>query len=309
MERDRRLAALIAALRGPTRVGPADLAARLGVSTRTVFRDLRRLVEAGLPVRYQAGYRLDLPGLIPPVHLTGDEAFALKVAAGPRRAGRAPLAGVLERALAKLELSIRASLPPVARGPRQMSLAFCVPEEVPEHERILGALGELVADGRRAIIRYARAGRGQGRPVEVEPAHLTRQPDGWALVAFVPGERRLRTFPLAWIRAVGPSPRPARARAAARRRRVVPRAPAAAAVEVRLSGRVARGLAAAEPGWPGKVAPAPDGSAVATLAVSDPAELLPWLLALGSEVEVLAPPDLRARVRAVADEVARKHAG
>ncbi len=309
MDRDRRLAALIAALRGSVNMGPAELAARLGISTRTVFRDIRALVEAGLPIRYEDGYRLALPSLIPPIHLTGDEAFALKVAAGARRAASAPIGGALGRALAKLELSIRASVRPREPGPRQMSLAFFLPEKGSPHERIIGALTDLVAEGRRAIIRYARTDRGAGHPIEVEPMHLVRQPDEWALIALVPAARRVRAFPLSRIRDVTPSARRIRAGPPARRR--APASPlfATTSVEVRLPGRLAEGLFSVAGGWPGRVTPAQDGSAVVTLAVAEPAELLPWLLALGPDVEVLAPPELRARLRALAEETARKHAG
>ncbi|MGH3431532.1 MAG: helix-turn-helix transcriptional regulator, partial [Thermocrispum sp.] len=58
----------------------ADLAGRLGVTTRTVRRDVDRLRELGYPVhatRGAAGYRLGAGSALPPLLLDDDEAVAV----------------------------------------------------------------------------------------------------------------------------------------------------------------------------------------------------------------------------------------
>lgn len=86
----------------------AELAARLGVTERTVRRDLDRLRELGYPVdstsgRY-GGYRLATGAHVPPLILDDEEAVA--VAIGLRYAAEAAISGIEEtslRALAKIE--------------------------------------------------------------------------------------------------------------------------------------------------------------------------------------------------------------
>lgn len=96
---------LLSLLQTPRDWAGAELAERLGVSSRTVRRDIERLRELGYPVhatRGTAGYRLGAGAAVPPLLLDDDEAVA--VAVGLRTA--AGVAGVEEtsaRALAKLE--------------------------------------------------------------------------------------------------------------------------------------------------------------------------------------------------------------
>ncbi|MFE2868312.1 helix-turn-helix transcriptional regulator [Embleya sp. NPDC059259] len=91
------------------------LAARLGVSPRTVRRDVQRLRAAGYPVRTASGaaggYRLDPTGPLPPLLLDDDEAVAivtgLRTAVGGTVTGIEPTSA---RALAKLERMLPARL-------------------------------------------------------------------------------------------------------------------------------------------------------------------------------------------------------
>lgn len=86
----------------------ADLAGRLGVSTRTVRADVEKLRALGYPVHstpgVAGGYRLGAGAKLPPLLLDDDEAVA--VAVGLRTAAGGTVAGIEEmsvRALAKLE--------------------------------------------------------------------------------------------------------------------------------------------------------------------------------------------------------------
>ena len=84
-----------------------DLAERLGVSTRTVRRDVDRLRELGYPVdavQGTAGYRLAAGSTLPPLLLDDEEALA--VAVGLRTTTGGTVAGFEDsalRALTKLE--------------------------------------------------------------------------------------------------------------------------------------------------------------------------------------------------------------
>lgn len=68
-------------LAAPGRVTTAALAQRTGTSTRTVERDIARLVAARVPIDVRrgprGGYRIDARHHLPPVTLTPGEAAAL----------------------------------------------------------------------------------------------------------------------------------------------------------------------------------------------------------------------------------------
>ena len=76
--------------RAPRRMAAADLAIRLGVSIRTIERDVARLRGAGVPIAVTSGrmggYAIDARPGLPPLVLTPGEAAALiaaVVAVGP----------------------------------------------------------------------------------------------------------------------------------------------------------------------------------------------------------------------------------
>jgi predicted DNA-binding transcriptional regulator YafY len=76
--------------RTPRYVTASVLAARTGTTSRTVERDIARLVDAGVPVRVRrgpgGGYRLNTRTALPPVTFSPGEAAALiasLVAIGP----------------------------------------------------------------------------------------------------------------------------------------------------------------------------------------------------------------------------------
>src|SRR6476660_8869387 len=94
--------------------GP-ELAERLGVSGRTIRRDVERLRELGYPVESltgpAGGYRLRAGTAMPPLLLDEEEAIAIAV--GLRTAARASVTGIEEtavRALVKLEQVLPAHL-------------------------------------------------------------------------------------------------------------------------------------------------------------------------------------------------------
>lgn len=123
MNRTDRLYALAVELSAsaPRCVPARALAARLGVSVRTVERDVARLRRLGLPVepRRGEGYRLaeeaGAGGVLPPVVLTAEEAAALRDVEEDGLA--APARSALRKIAAALSVPERepAGPPPVAR--------------------------------------------------------------------------------------------------------------------------------------------------------------------------------------------------
>ncbi len=79
MKRDARLYDIVQALRDGRLHTAGELARRLGVSTRTIWRDMEMLAATGLPVTGERGlgYILRSPLVLPPTMLTPDELEAL----------------------------------------------------------------------------------------------------------------------------------------------------------------------------------------------------------------------------------------
>jgi predicted DNA-binding transcriptional regulator YafY len=106
MTRTGRLFQLMDALRGSRRpVTAASLAERLGVSERTIYRDIQSLAQLGAPVEGSAGvgYLLRSGFFLPPLMFDADELEALVLGARwVRHQGDAGLSAAASRALAKI---------------------------------------------------------------------------------------------------------------------------------------------------------------------------------------------------------------
>ena len=79
MKRDARLYDIVQCLRDGRLHTAAELATLLGVSTRTIWRDMDMLAATGLPVTGERGlgYILRSPLMLPPTMLTAEELEAL----------------------------------------------------------------------------------------------------------------------------------------------------------------------------------------------------------------------------------------
>src|SRR4051794_24745476 len=118
---------LLSLLQSRRHWGGADLADRLGVSVRTLRRDVDRLRELGYPVEAQrgvdGGYALAPGAALPPLLLDDDEAVALAV--GLQAAAQGGVAGMAEtsvRALAKIVQVMPSRLRRPGDPPRALTL-------------------------------------------------------------------------------------------------------------------------------------------------------------------------------------------
>ena len=98
LETSARLLRLLSLLQARPDWSGADLADRVGVSARTVRRDVERLRSLGYPVHatpgVAGGYRLGAGAALPPLLLDDEEAVA--VAVGLRTAASGSVAGIEE---------------------------------------------------------------------------------------------------------------------------------------------------------------------------------------------------------------------
>jgi len=196
-----RLLALLSLLQSRPDWSGTELAARLGVSTRTIRNDIDRLRELDYPVDATrgaaGGYRLGAGGKLPPLLLDDEEAVA--VAIGLRAA--TGIAGIEEssaRALAKLEQVLPSRLRPtvtalatvVDRAPENTGTDAPDPEVDPA---VLAAIAAAIRD-----VEWFRFDD-RGTPRLVEPYRLLSWARRWYLVGRDPSSAEWGVFRADWI--------------------------------------------------------------------------------------------------------------
>jgi predicted DNA-binding transcriptional regulator YafY len=175
----------------------AELAGRLGVTTRTIRKDVERLRRLGYPVDARpgvaGGYRLGAGGTLPPLLLDDDEAVA--VAIGLRSAAGGSVAGLEEtsvRALAKLQQILPARLR--HRVSALQSHLLPMPSAGPQVDpEVLTVIAGACRDHERLRFDYRTHSGAAGRR-EVEPYRLISDRRRWYLLAWDPDRDDWRTF-------------------------------------------------------------------------------------------------------------------
>jgi predicted DNA-binding transcriptional regulator YafY len=190
-----RLLKLLSLLQMPREWPGSELADRLGVTPRTIRRDVERLRELGYLVEARmgaaGGYRLAAGAAMPPLVLDDEEAVAIAV--GLRTAAGQPVAGIGEaalRALAKLEqvlpsrLRYRVRSLGAATVPVLMPPALSRPSGQPvvDPERLV-VLAAAIANRERVRFRY-RSHAGHQTRRHVDPHRLVTAWRRWYLVGF-----------------------------------------------------------------------------------------------------------------------------
>jgi predicted DNA-binding transcriptional regulator YafY len=316
-----RLVSLLLLLQARGGATAGELATELEVSERTIHRDVEALSASGVPIyaergphggiRLVDGYRTRLTGM------TGDEAEALFLAGLPGPAAELGLGTVVAAA----QLKVLASLPPELRARASRLVErfhldagdwFTASQPVPH----LAALSDAVWNGTRIAIDYER-GVGPVRRV-LEPLGLVLKAGTWYTVANVDGQ--IRTYRISRVVGVEPTAehfqRPDNfdlaaywVESAAAYERDAPRVDVIVRVRPdrveRLHNAVGNAVMKAAERLP---EPDPEGWLRLRLRLDWPDEAAGRLLAAGRWVEVLGPPEIRARVGATASAIAERYA-
>jgi predicted DNA-binding transcriptional regulator YafY len=294
--------------------GP-ELAGRLGVSARTLRRDVDRLRELGYPVDArrgaEGGYTLAPGAVLPPLVLDDDEAVALAV--GLSAAAATSVTGIGDaslRALAKLVQVMPARLRRRVDAVRAMTVAGSWGTSVPAggvDPGVLTTVALACRDGERLEFGYTAADSRDTDRV-VEPFRLVSLGRRWYLVAYDLTRADWRVFRLDRVG----RPRGTGARFAARR---LPADDAASFVRERVADLPRRQPVEAVVAAPASEVRRRIGS-WATVADEEPgrcrvrmdADDLTWAAAAlgvtGAHFTVVDPPELRATLRELAGRFA-----
>ncbi|MGW6978941.1 helix-turn-helix transcriptional regulator [Streptomyces sp. NPDC054932] len=316
-----RLLSLLLLLQNRGRMTAPQLAAELEVSVRTIHRDIEALGASGVPVladrgpaggyRLAEGYRTRLTGL------TDAQAGSLFLAGAPGPAQELGLGADLAAAQLKLQAALPAALSERARR-IQDRFHLDAPAWFREADPVphLARIAEAVWD-QRVLRTHYRRWRGEVRR-DLHPLGLVLKGGIWYLVADVEGAAR--TYRVSRFLAVDTAAehfeRPAGFELAAYWQESTRRLDAALhqqTAELRLSPR-GQQLLPMQFGAAGTRALADAGPADADgwvrlrLDVESPAVAVGDLLRLGTEAEVLGPPELRRALAEVVTALAERYA-
>ena len=165
-----------------------ELAERLGVSPRTLRRDIDRLRELGYPVEAQrgvdGGYQLAPGAALPPLVVDDEEAVALVV--GLQAAAQGAVAGIAEssvRVLAKVVQVMPARLRRRVEALRAMTVPLVWDGSAGVDPAVLTTIALACRDHERLRFSYTAAD-GRGAERHVEPLRLVSLGRRWYLVAY-----------------------------------------------------------------------------------------------------------------------------
>ncbi|MEU1963075.1 YafY family protein [Nocardia sp. NPDC019304] len=310
-----RLLRLLSLLQTPREWPGSELAERLGVTDRTVRRDIDRLRELGYPVTATlgatGGYRLAAGTAMPPLLVEDDEAVAIAV--GLRAAAGSAVAGIEEasvRALAKVEQVLPAKL---RRRVRVLAAALTPPAAggPAADPGVLATLAAAVTNRERVRFAY-RDEAGAETKRNTEPIGLVPARRRWYLVGYDLDRAAWRVYRVDRI----DRPQPTAARFTPR---PLPAADAAAyvagrradwgtpsfrlRVTIHASADQVTGRLGDDPG--DVVAIDADTCRIDALRDDAPEWLAHRLLALKTDFEVHEPPELIAHLRTIAGRAER----
>lgn len=290
-----------------------ELAERLGVTTRSVRRDVDRLRDLGYPVHaskgHGGGYQLGAGAALPPLLLDPDEAVAIAVSL--RLAAGGTVAGVGEsalRALSKLDQVMPSRLRSQVAAVHDATVTLTSPSSAETVEPdILMTLARACRDREHVNLRYVDI-RGNATQRRLEPYQLVTTGRRWYLLAYDRDKhdwRSLRLDRMSDVKTLGSTfiKRDA-PDAATYVQRSISSSPYRYVARVRYH---APEHALAQHFSPASVTIEPDGpdACIVTAGADDPERMVFYFATVGYDFEVLEPPEVVNAVHTVADRLRR----
>jgi predicted DNA-binding transcriptional regulator YafY len=329
---ERALAILLVLTR--RRVSPAtELARRFGVSVRTIYRDIDRLLALGIPVEAErgaeGGFRLPPDYVPPPIAINRVEATALLVALALMRGLRAtPLKGDLDTAEAKLLAILpRSARDILANGSRFVGIEPASddifhgerPGEPPTDQQatVDRFLDGILAQSRVELVHH-NPYRGSDKAHEIEPYGILWDRNRWYLVGRSLGAGEIRmwradrvlSISVTGMRFRPPADFDIRTMLGRRWLEMAMRSwdRGGAGTRIRVTANAAARLR--RDWYYQHAAFTSDGDSrfVMTIPDTEPANILPLARWLGSEAEILSPESLRTALRRELDALRQVYA-
>ena len=315
--RVQRLLELINAMRSGQAFCADELAAKLRISRRTVFRDLEQLERSGVPCGYdlnRRGYRIDEWYFLPPVGLTLPEALGLYLAAGKIAERRVfPLAAEAAWAMEKVMQSVPAGL-------RQYCLQAAAGVEVRwpatvDTEAVRAAfrtLQDAVATRRKVRLKYDSYYDKREITVVLHPYVVALLNRSWYVIGHSEAHGQVRTFNLDRILSVavleeGFEPGPFSLDAHLGNAWVMIPEGKMWSVKLRFSAKVAGNVEEVIWHKTQRTQRLDNGTLLFEADVDGLSEISWWIMGYGDQVYVEKPMELRERVRQTAEAIVAKY--
>jgi predicted DNA-binding transcriptional regulator YafY len=292
-----RLFAITTHLQARGRIRAVDLARTFEVSTRTIYRDIAALSDSGVPIVSLPGqgYALSDGYFLPPLVLSVPEATAL-VLGGRMLSGQASpeLAAAANQAVAKIIAVVDADTQRRVREVDttvEVSLAPNTIERFNLETAPIALLRQAILERRVVSLRYFGRNRGAETTRQVEPLRLSYADGAWYLTAYCrlrSGERAFRLERIEDLRLEPTRFEP----------RQVPEGPETPGIEVvvRFRGDAARWVKERQQ-WSYVGDIQTEQGPASRYRPERLDEIASWLFGWGASAEVLAPPELRRRLR------------
>ena len=193
MRRADRLFQIIQLLRTRRVLTARQLAEKLEVSMRTVYRDIADLFASGVPIEGEAGvgYALRRGYDLPPLMFDKEEILALALGARIVQSwADAKLAAAAERALERIQLILPEKLKPALLGAYLHSPAVLITREA---AHTMGQLRDAISTQSKVRFDYVRADNAASART-VWPLGLFFWSTGWTLGAWCELRQSLRNF-------------------------------------------------------------------------------------------------------------------
>lgn len=319
MKSDRlhRLLRVIVLLQGRTGMNVREMMASLGVSRRTVFRDLASLEEAGVPVTHDihAGYRIARSFFLPPTNVTDSELLGLQLLSRFAQAHRAQplfaegLSGI-DKVLAAVD---------TAKQQRTVTMMKPVTVEAMAHDteapdsRDFLALQQAIHDRLACQIHYRSPSDPDPIITLLHPHALHFAGRAWYVIGHAQVYDEVRTFKLVRIEKVDVTTlrfeMPSYDAAAAKIGQAWRLLPEGAIHDIELifSRQVARNVAEVHWHDSQQTTMQSDGSCRMAFRVDGLGEISWWLAGYADQVTVVRPAILRERLRRMMEAAAQRH--
>lgn len=206
MNRLERISAILVRLQSGSIVTAGQLAGQFGVSLRTIYRDVRSLEEAGIPISGEAGtgYSLVDGFRLPPLMFTTDEAVAFLLAEKlVSRQADGDIYELYRRGMDKIRAVLKAADKTVLEdfnGHVSLLEGYSRPKQ--QFQQVLSPLTASILARRSAVIEYQAGYNGKTTTREIEPLGIFFMTDQWYLLAWCRLRNDYRTFNLGRIRSI-----------------------------------------------------------------------------------------------------------
>lgn len=291
----------------------------LGVSRRTIFRDLKELKAVGVPYHFNSktgGYAIDPEYFLPPVDLNLQEALSLLLLVHKARnylpvpfKNSALMAGL------KVENNLPDKIRQYCNAPLQ-NISIKPDPHVPMDllDKVFSLLQSAIRKKRKVRLHYASFYEGTDITTVLYPCHLMYNKRAWYVIGRSSMHKSVRTFKLNRIKSLQVRNKCflkdktfnaheylGRAWSMIPEERIYN-------VSLRFSKKAAKNVSEVQWHSSQKTTQTPDGSLGAEFRVDGLGEISWWVLGYGDQVEVLRPAALRKRIKETAQRITKLNA-